>query len=509
MVNEPAEARPPAPDERRQSNPLPAPGPDDPPVTAVEPAAPDQPAARDTDPSTVDSIPADTAPAPLAPYTEPTVTGTDGDVAVAPPDEASSRSSEDATTALGTDTEQLGLANDTTAEVSEPVPTYAETDRSAHDTSYADSEYHDAHQYHSYDSALASTTDDSSGVTPPVGGGDRGPGPEEPEAEEEEDGGGPVKSFLEHLEDLRWTLIRCAVALGIGFLVCLIAGDRLMVILKWPLERSALARPGKNYLVVAQLGTNRFGPFRLTTNQIGSFDLGTNHYLTLDVGVTQIGTNHVLTIHRSPKQPAPHEVPTPVRLLNLSPAGGFFVAFQLAIYGGIVLAAPFIIFFIAQFVLPALKIKEKKYLLRGFAVGSGLFFLGVGFCYFVLMPLALNASAKYSEWLGIGADQWTAEQYISFVSKFMLGMGLGFQMPVVILFLVKIGILDYSSLKKLRPYMVVINLVLGAVLTTPEVLTQVMMFIPLQFLYEVSVWIAWYWERRDRKRELAGAQERR
>ncbi len=508
MVNEPAEARPPTPDERRQSNPLPAPGPDDPPVTAVEPAAPDQPPARATDPSSVDPSLADAAPAPLEPYTEPTVARAESDIAAAPPDEPSSSTSEDATTAPDNDTEQPGPATDTPAGVSEPVPTYAETDRSAHDTSYADSEYHDAHQYHSYDSTVATTTDDAGGVTPPAGGGDRGSGPEEPAAEEEEDGGGPVKSFLEHLEDLRWTLIRCAVALGIGFMICLIAGDRLMVILKWPLERSALANPGKNYLVLVQLGTNRLGLFRLTTNQIGSLDLGTNHYLTLDVGVTQIGTNDVLTIHKSPRQPGPGDVPTPVRLLNLSPAGGFFVAFQLAIYGGIVLAAPFIIYFIAQFVLPALKIKEKKYLLRGFAVGTGLFFLGVGFCYFVLMPLALNASAKYSEWLGIGADQWTAEQYISFVSKFMLGMGLGFQMPVVILFLVKIGILNYSSLKKLRPYMVVVNLVLGAVLTTPEVLTQVMMFIPLQFLYEVSVWIAWYWERRDRKRELAGAQDR-
>jgi sec-independent protein translocase protein TatC len=82
-------------------------------------------------------------------------------------------------------------------------------------------------------------------------------------------------------------------------------------------------------------------------------------------------------------------------------------------------------------------------------------------------------------------------------------MGLGFEMPVVILVLVKIGILDYRTLSKARRYMIVINLILGALLTTPEVLTQVLMFVPLQILYEISVWIAWYWEWRDRRREAA------
>ena len=123
-----------------------------------------------------------------------------------------------------------------------------------------------------------------------------------------------------------------------------------------------------------------------------------------------------------------------------------------------------------------------------------------GWMYRVVRNLALNASRMYSNWLGIEADQWTAEAYISFVCKFMLGMGLGFEMPVFLLVLVKIGVLDYQKLAGFRRYMIVVNLVLGAVLTTPEVLTQVMMAVPLQILYEVTVWIAWYWERRDKKR---------
>jgi sec-independent protein translocase protein TatC len=81
----------------------------------------------------------------------------------------------------------------------------------------------------------------------------------------------------------------------------------------------------------------------------------------------------------------------------------------------------------------------------------------------------------------------------------MLGMGLGFELPVVLLALVKIGILDYQKLANMRRYVIVGNLILGALLTTPEILTQIVMAVALQVLYEASVWIAWYWERQEKK----------
>ncbi len=189
-----------------------------------------------------------------------------------------------------------------------------------------------------------------------------------------------------------------------------------------------------------------------------------------------------------------------IDLINLSPAGGFFVAFQVALYGGAVLASPFIFYFVVAFIFPALKMREQKYIYRGLFFGGGLFLLGVSFCYFILMPVALAASQMYSNWLGFGALQWRAEDYISFVCRFMLGMGLGFELPVVVLTLVKIGILNYATLRGMWRYMIVIYLVLGAVLTTPEVFTQILMAVPLYMLYEITVWVAWYWERQEKKR---------
>ncbi len=321
-----------------------------------------------------------------------------------------------------------------------------------------------------------------------------------PEPEPESEEGGPVKSFLDHLEDLRWVLIKTGAALMLGMLVCLIAGDRVVGILTKPLREAKIDYPGTNQVATVRFGTNRLGVFPLTPAQQEAFGFGGKRYLSFQVAPVTIGTNTLLALALDPKADAETGQQMNIDLINLAPAGGFIVALQVAFYGGMVLAAPFILFFIAQFVFPALKLKEKHYVYRGMGWSVLLFAAGVSFCYFVLMPFALAASVKYSNWLGFAANQWRAEEYISFVCKFMLGMGLGFQMPVVLLVLVRIGVLGYATLSKARPYMIVINLVLGAVLTTPEVLTQVMMAIPLQILFEITVWIAYYWEKRDRKR---------
>src|ERR1041385_5803350 len=317
--------------------------------------------------------------------------------------------------------------------------------------------------------------------------------------------GGPVKSFLEHLEDLRWVLIKSLVALGVGVLICLLAGNHVVRILKWPLERAKISYPGTNQVVTMFFGTNRFQPLTLSAAEQQQWNLGTNRFVAIRLEPGWIGTNQAIAwrVDNDPKL-AENAQHLAVELINLSPANGFFVAFQVALYGGMVLASPFIFYFVASFVFPALKMKAKYYVYRGLGFGLVLFLTGVCFCYFLLMPVALAASQKYSQWLGFAAFQWKADEYISFVCKFMIGMGLGFEMPVVILTLVKIGILNYRILSAGRRYMIVINLVLGAVLTTPEVITQIIMFLPLQLLYEISIWITWYWERKKR-REAAEA----
>ena len=322
---------------------------------------------------------------------------------------------------------------------------------------------------------------------------------ENPDFDPEDDGGGPIKSFLEHLEDFRWLLIKCVATLALSMLVCLIGANYVISVIKWPLSRAPMSFPGTNQIVSVSFGTNHLGNFPISPEQQQSLVTGTNRFAAIAIEPVLLGTNQVLGWHVADDPAAIAEMQRMhIELVNLSPAGGFFVAVQVAFYGGMLLAAPIMMFFIAQFVFPALRIKERFYVYRALVVGGGLFVVGVSFCYFILMPVALAASQMYSQWLGLGAFQWRAEEYISFVCKFMLGMGLGFELPVVILTLVKIDILSYATLRKMWRYMIVICLFLGAFLTTPEFVTQVLMAGPLYLLYEITVWVAWYWEQPDR-----------
>jgi sec-independent protein translocase protein TatC len=323
--------------------------------------------------------------------------------------------------------------------------------------------------------------------------------------EQPEEEGGPIKSFLEHLEDLRWVLIKSGVAAGVAMLGCLLAGNYVVRVLEWPLTRAPLRHSTKTQTVRVFFGTNQLSVLQLTTNSALASLVGTNPLVKLELVPALQGTNQVLEWRALDDSDRPAEKGLAIQIINLSPAGSFIVATKVAFYGGLVLASPFIFYFVAHFVFPALRMREKKYVYRGLAFGGGLFAIGVCFCYFVLMPVALTASVQYAEWLGFAANQWRAEDYVGFVCKFLLGMGLGFELPVVVLTLVKIGVLNYRMLAAGRRYVIVISAVLGAVLTTPEIITQVLMAVPLYMLYEICIWIAWYWERQEKKREAAVA----
>ena len=161
---------------------------------------------------------------------------------------------------------------------------------------------------------------------------------------------------------------------------------------------------GTNQIAVVSFGTNHLGNFQLTPEQQQSLNLGTNRFVAVTVEPLTLGTNQVLgwRVNANPAAIADAQRMN-IELVNLSPAGGFVVAFQVALYGGVVLASPFIFYFVASFVFPALKMRERKYVYRGLVFGVGLFLTGVAFCYFILMPVALAAAQMYSNWLGFGA----------------------------------------------------------------------------------------------------------
>lgn len=314
--------------------------------------------------------------------------------------------------------------------------------------------------------------------------------------------GGPRKSFWQHLDDMRQALLRSAMAVGLALVLCLCFCDKIVAILEWPLQRIyAFDKPQPS--VSFALGETKFGPYPVTREQFAALPEGTAPHAMFRVGTATVGGAQVLTLQLEPPNGEPP--PLPVKLRNFGPAEGFMVAFTIALYASLVLAAPFCFYFIGGFVLPAFHVREKRMIFTWLRWGVLLFMTGVAMTYFLLLPLALRASMEYSHLLGFAADEWRADEYIGFACKFMIGMGLGFQFPLVVLGLVKFGILDHRQLSHYRRHVIVVSFVLGAVLTTPEVITQVAMAVPLCLLYEACIWIAWYWERKAQRAEATDA----
>src|ERR1043165_271927 len=202
---------------------------------------------------------------------------------------------------------------------------------------------------------------------------------DEPEAERldthEEEEGGPIKSFLEHLEDLRWVLIKCIAAGGVAMIACFFGGNYVVKVLRWPLQRAPVEKRNEQQVRIL-LGTNQLGAFRVETNGPLASLAGTNKYLKLEMIPVSIGTNVVLGANVVPEEKPPDKDPIP--LTTLGPAAAFVVATKVAFYGGLAISSPFIFYFVAQFVFPALKMSEKKYIYTGLAFGFGLFITEIG-----------------------------------------------------------------------------------------------------------------------------------
>src|SRR3982751_6669265 len=135
----------------------------------------------------------------------------------------------------------------------------------------------------------------------------------------EEEEGGPVKSFLEHLEDLRWVLIKSIAAGGVAMLACFFAGNYLVKVLEWPLKRAPIDKPGKEQRVRVMLGTNQLAVFRLGTNDQLAELLGTNQYARLEITPVLIGTNQLLGVIVKPETQVPRQQELPIDIINLSP----------------------------------------------------------------------------------------------------------------------------------------------------------------------------------------------
>ena len=189
-------------------------------------------------------------------------------------------------------------------------------------------------------------------------------------------------------------------------------------------------------------------------------------------------------------------------LIFLAPTEGFMIRIKLALFGGLIFALPVIFYQFWKFVAPGLYPHEKKYVPTIIVISTFNFLVGAAFAYFVIVPFGLRFL------IGFETPDLQAsiriKDYLSFITNLMLAFGVVFELPILAFFLTRIGIITPEFMKKYRRYAIVIVFVLAAILTPPDVFSQIALAIPLVLLYEISIWVS---KAAKRKRDEAKQAE--
>lgn len=178
-----------------------------------------------------------------------------------------------------------------------------------------------------------------------------------------------------------------------------------------------------------------------------------------------------------------------LEIINIKMSGQFLTHMYISIVAGFIFSFPYILWEIWRFVKPAMYEKEKKYSKGGVFISTMLFLLGILFSYYLIVPLTLNFLGTYQVSETVN-NQISLSSYISTVVSVTFAVGVVFELPILVYFLTKIGVLTPNFMKKNRKYMFVILLILSAIITPPDMFSQVLVVFPLIGLYEISIGVS-------------------
>ena len=180
---------------------------------------------------------------------------------------------------------------------------------------------------------------------------------------------------------------------------------------------------------------------------------------------------------------------TKLRLIALSPTENFTTFMRVSLFSGIALAMPVLLYEIYAYIDPALYPNERRFIRWTGLPVLGLFILGMAFCYVILLPNAIKFLINFGS--DVIDNQLRASDYIGFVTTFILGVGLVFEVPVIIYALVRVGVVERSWLAKQRRYVFLLAFVIGAVITpTPDPFNQTLVAIPMYLLWELGLFLS-------------------
>ena len=261
-------------------------------------------------------------------------------------------------------------------------------------------------------------------------------------------------SFLDHLEELRWHLVRSVIAIVIV---------------------ASVAFAMKGFI----FDTVLFGPKQM--------DFPTYRFFC-----------HIATFFGATSEFCADSLP--FTIINRNMAGQFSAHIMTSIWAGFILSFPYVLWELWRFISPGLKKSEKKYSKGFIFVASFLFFLGVLFGYYIVAPLSINFLGTYQISNEI-SNEIDISSFIANVRASVIACGIMFELPIVIFFLTKIGLVTPEILKKYRKIALVIVLILSAVITPPDVTSQIVVAIPVLILYQVSIYISKIVIKKETKKE--------
>ena len=259
-------------------------------------------------------------------------------------------------------------------------------------------------------------------------------------------------SFLEHLEELRWHIVRAVLSIFIVAVIAFIYHDIIF-------DSIILAPKNPDFL------TNKL------LCKLGQL---------VNVNALCINTH-------------------PFEIINIRMAGQFTTHITVSLIAGIILAFPYIFWEFWRFFRPALYASEKKYTRGAVFFSSLLFVIGVLFGFYLIVPLSVNFLGSYNVSAEV-TNQINLRSYIGTVASITLASGIIFQLPILSYFLTKIGLVDPHFLKKYRKHSIVVILALSAIITPPDIFSQVLVCFPLLFLYEIGILISKRVITKDRER---------
>lgn len=254
-------------------------------------------------------------------------------------------------------------------------------------------------------------------------------------------------SFLDHLEELRWLLVRSTSAIIIMAIATYILNECFNNFIFEDIIFAPTRADFFTYTYFCEL-----------SHQIGFAD---------SICITEL----------------------PFIIQNTDMEGQINIFIWTCITAGFILAFPYILWELWKFISPALYKKERKNVSVFIFVASILFFLGVLFGFYVIIPMSINFCATFSVSKMI-QNQFTIDSYIGMMKTSVIASGLFFELPIIIYFLTKLGLVTPSFLRKYRKYSVVIVLIIAAIVTPPDVVSQIIVAIPMLLIYEASIFIS-------------------